>query len=163
MRRWILNSNGMILKQILLNNIKISVFSSEKTHSISLQSSKFHQSLGKHPLFTVAINSHSDLFYLLTVGVEGWCRTWSHSSQNTHTRTHTRTHTQLHTHSQAHTHTHTDTHKHTHTQTHTNTHTDTNTEKHKHTYTLGKSHLDEGSARRWDLYLTTKNIHKRQI
>jgi hypothetical protein len=65
----------MILKQILLNNIKISFFTIQKTHSTSLQSPKCHPFLGKHPLFTVAINSHSDLFYLLTVGVEGCCCT----------------------------------------------------------------------------------------
>jgi hypothetical protein len=29
--------------------------------------------------------------------------------------------------------------------------------------TLGRTSLDEGSARRWDLYLTTRDIHKRQI
>jgi hypothetical protein len=30
------------------------------------------------------------------------------------------------------------------------------------THTLGRTPLDEGSARRRDLYLTTHNIHKRQ-
>jgi len=41
------------------------------------------------------------------------------------------------------------THKHTHTRTRT------------HTHTLGRSPLDEGSALRRDLYLTTDNNHKR--
>jgi len=31
-----------------------------------------------------------------------------------------------------------------------------------HTYTLGSTPLDGGSARRWDLYLTTHSIHNRQ-
>ena len=31
-----------------------------------------------------------------------------------------------------------------------------------HTQTVGRPPLDEGSARRRDLYLTTHNIHKRQ-
>jgi hypothetical protein len=30
-----------------------------------------------------------DLFYLLTVGVEGYCCTWSHCMTHTHTHTHT--------------------------------------------------------------------------
>jgi hypothetical protein len=123
MRSWILNNNGMILKQILLNNIKISVFTSQKTHSTSLHCSKYHPCLGKHPLFTVAINSHSDLFHLLTVSVEVWCCTWSHSLQNTHAHTHRYTPTVRHTH----THAHTDTHKHTHRHTHRKTQTHINT------------------------------------
>ena len=43
---------------------------------------------------------------------------------------------------------------HTHTLTHSHTHT------HTHTHTLGKSPLDEGSAHRSDLYLTTHNNHE---
>ena len=39
-------------------------------------------------------------------------------------------------------------------QTHTHTHT--------HTNTLDRTSLDEGSACRRDLYLTTNNIHKSQ-
>jgi hypothetical protein len=38
---------------------------------------------------------------------------------------------------------------------------DTHTHIHKHTHTLGRP-LDEGSARRNDLYLTTHNTHKNQ-
>ena len=35
--------------------------------------------------------------------------------------------------------------------------------KNTHTHTLGRTFLDEGSARRRDLYLSTHNTHKRQI
>ena len=33
---------------------------------------------------------------------------------------------------------------------------------HTHTHTLGRTPLDEGSTRHRALYLTTRNIHKRQ-
>jgi hypothetical protein len=39
-----------------------------------------------------------------------------------------------------------------------NTHTHT----HKHTHTLGRNPLDQGSTRRKDLYLATRNTHNRQ-
>jgi len=45
-------------------------------------------------------------------------------------------------------------HWHKHTRTHTHTHT--------HTHTLSRIPLDEGQARRRDLYLTTQNIHNRE-
>ena len=55
--------------------------------------------------------SEFDPFYILTVGTEGYCCTWSH----THTHTHTQTHTHTLTHTQTLTHTHSDTHTHSHT------------------------------------------------
>jgi hypothetical protein len=54
----------------------------------------------------------SDLFYMLTVAVEGWCCTWSHLMT--------------------------------------------------HTHTLGRTPLDEWSARRRDLYLTKFSTYKRE-
>jgi len=42
----------------------------------------------------------SDLWYLLTVGVEGGCCTWSHWM--THTHTHLHTHAHIHTHKHTH-------------------------------------------------------------
>jgi hypothetical protein len=74
-------------------------------------------------------SSQSDLLYLLTVGIEGYCCICSHSM----------THTHIHTH------------------THTYTHT------YIHTHTFSKVPLDEGSARRRDIYLyQTPNTHNRQ-
>jgi len=35
--------------------------------------------------------SFSDLFYLLSADVDGYCCTWSHSVTQTHTHTHTHT------------------------------------------------------------------------
>ena len=70
-------------------------------------------------------------FYLLVLGVEGYCFTWLHSMKHT-----------------PHTHTHT---PHTHTP-HTHTHT--------HIHSLGRTPLDERSALRRDYYLTTDNNHK---
>ena len=72
--------------------------------------------------------SEFDPFYILTVGTEGYCCTWSH----THTHTHTQTHTHTLTHTQTLTHTHSDTHTHSHTHSHTQTLTLTHT--HTHTY-----------------------------
>jgi hypothetical protein len=38
-----------------------------------------------------------------------------------------------------------------------------NTLRHTHTYTLSRTPLDKGSARRRDLYLSTHNTHKKEI
>jgi len=56
-----------------------------------------------------------------------------------------------------HTHTHTHTHKHTHTHIHTHIHVHTNTN------TDCRSRLDLWSTHRRDVYLTTHNIHKKNI
>jgi hypothetical protein len=48
------------------------------------------------------------------------------------------------------------------TEAHTHTHTHTHAHIHTHTPFLGRAALDEGSACRRDLYLTTHTIHKRQ-
>jgi len=42
-------------------------------------------------------------------------------------------------------------------------HAEWHTHKQAHEHTVGRIPLDEGSARRKDLYLTTRNIHNRQI
>jgi hypothetical protein len=65
---------------------------------------------------------------------------------DTHTKRHTYTHTQTHAHTRT-TRSHTHTHAHTHTRT--------------HAHTLSRSSLDEGSARRKDLYLTTNITYKK--
>jgi len=126
--------------------------------------------------------SEFDPFYILTVGTEGYCCTWSHTHTHTHTQTHTHTltHTQTltHTHSDTHTHSHTHshtqtlthtlrhtlthTHSHAHslthnlTHTHTHTHSHTHSHSHSHTYTIRRTPSDEASARRRDLSLHNK-------
>jgi hypothetical protein len=42
-------------------------------------------------------------------------------------------------------------------------HTQTYTHTHTHAHAIDRSLLDEGSASRRDIYLTTHNIHKRDI
>ena len=48
------------------------------------------------------------------------------------------------------------------THTHTHTHTHTPNDTHTHTHTLDRTSLDEVSACRRDLYVTTNNNHKIQ-
>jgi len=90
-------------------------------------------------------------FSLITIGVEGYCCSWSHPGTHahiysqTHTHSHTITklsvtraqtkHTHTHTHSRTNTHNHTDkphTLTHTHPHTHTITNTNTDTQSHTH-------------------------------
>jgi hypothetical protein len=77
------------------------------------------------------------------------------------THWHTHTHTQ-HTHT-THTHnTHTQTHTHLYTHTYSLARARARAHTHTHTHTLGRTPLDDRSARRRDLYLATHNTHKRQ-
>jgi hypothetical protein len=54
------------------------------------------------------------------------------------------------------------THAHTHTHTRARARARAHTHTHTHTHTHSRAPLDEGSAPHRDLYLTTRNFHKRE-
>ena len=113
---------------------------------------KFNRNL----FFHTTISQYFFFFRYRSTSLATFLHTNTHSHTLTHTHSHTLTHTHTHTHKLTPTHPHTQSHTHTPTQTHTHTHT------HSHTHTLDKSPLEEGSACRTDLYLTTHNTKKRQ-
>jgi hypothetical protein len=119
--------------------------SGKHTHSGTNTHSGTHTHSGTN---TVAHTTHSGTH---TVAQTQW---HAHTQWHKHTQWHTGTHTMAHTHSGTNTVAHTRTVAHTHSDTHTHAVT------HAHA-THGRIHLDEGSARRRDLYLPNR-LHSQE-